>query len=170
MCSWHQGVPKSSNHRGFASLSLEVLMNSLAKQSLRAVSCLKVSISLKHIKTLNTCGLMWTFTRKGQLFRICSMYLPVWPMHLIWLKGRCQCCLGSVFHRPQACQAFACLGRTDRNYLNETKRNETKHVVHIKCVAGRPMRQGAFWPSQWAQGSHAVGSLAKCHEPLDLPP
>ena len=32
-------------------------MNSLAKQSLRAVSCLKVSISLKHIKTLNTCGL-----------------------------------------------------------------------------------------------------------------
>lgn len=32
--------------------------------------------------------------------------------------------------------------------LPRAKRNETKHVVHIKCVAGRPMRQGAFWPSQ----------------------
>ena len=147
MCSWHQGVPKSSNHRGFASLSLEVLMNSLAKQSLRAVSCLKVSISLKHIKALNTCGLSH---ERGS----CSAFAPC-----TYQSDPC-----TWFDSKEGASVAWVPCSTDRRHARpslasgETKRNETccAHQVRrrssdaSRCVLAQSMSSGVT--CRWITG------------------
>lgn len=149
MCSWHQGVPRSSNHRGFASLSLEVLMNSLAKQSLRAVRCLKVSISLKHIKTLNTCGLSH---ERGS----CSAFVPCIPTsltHALDLTQRKVPVLLGFRVPPTAGMPGLRLPRAKRN---ETMRKRSAHQVRrwssdaSRCVLAQSMSSGVT--CRWITG------------------